>query len=315
MGRIALTVDATNLDQHIMQVTETIPVQDGENTILLFPKWLPGNHGPTGPLASLAGLVVTADGKPVAWRRDSVDMGAFHIDVHLPAHAGNQGRVPVPLPARQCQRARGDDAEHGGSGMAPGNPVSRRGYYQRDISCAGLGETAGRVPICHAHSKPTMPDGGEVAFKPVPLETLLDSPVLAGRYFSRVDLAPGAVPVHMDVVADRPKDLVIKPEDLQAHRNLVQQATRNFGGHHYDHFDFLFSVSSDMGDIGLEHQRSNEVGSDEDYFTDPQKSAPFRELLPHEYTHSWNGKFMRPCRSLVAGRSQRAGTRQPALGV
>ena len=119
--------------------------------------------------------------------------------------------------------------------------------------------------------------------------------MLAGRYFSRIDLAPGAaVPVHMDVVADRPQDLAIKPEDLQAHRNLVQQAARTFGSHHYDHYDFLFSVSDEMGGIGLEHQRSTEVGAGEDYFTQPAKSAPSRDLLPHEYTHSWNGKFRRP---------------------
>jgi predicted metalloprotease with PDZ domain len=291
-GRIRLLVDATNLDQHIMQVTETIPVQDGEKTILLFPKWLPGNHGPTGPIASLAGLVVTADGKPVAWQRDSVDMGAFHIDVPAGTRAIKAAfQFLSPLDnasARVVMTPNMVEVEWRPEILFPA------GYYQRDIEVqatvklpAGF-QYATALDTDHA-------DADGVAFKPVPLETLLDSPVLAGRYFSRIDLAPNsAVPVHMDVVGDRPKDLVIKPEDLQAHRNLVAQATRNFGSHHYDHFDFLFSVSSEMGDIGLEHQRSNEVGAYEDYFTDPQKSVAYRELLPHEFAHSWNGKFMRP---------------------
>ncbi len=291
-GRIELMVDGTNLGQHIMQVTETIPLAEGQAPILLFPRWLPGNHGPTGPLASLAGLMVSADGKPVAWRRDSVDMGAFHID----APAGTKAlkvsfQFLSPLDnaaARVVMTPNMVEVEWRPEILFPA------GYYARDIAVQASVKLPSNFQYATA-LETDHADGGTIAFKPVPLETLLDSPVLAGRYFSRVDLAPGAaVPVHMDVFADKPKDLVIKPEDLQAHRNLVAQATRNFGSHHYDHFDFLFSVSSEMGDIGLEHQRSNEVGADEDYFTDPQKSAPFRELLPHEYTHSWNGKFMRP---------------------
>lgn len=291
-GRIEVSVDATNVDQHIMQVAETIPVQRGEKTILLLPKWLPGNHGPTGPVASLAGLVITADGKPVAWIRDSVDMGAFHIDV--PAGitsitATFQFLSPLDnTAARVVMTPNMVEVEWRPEILFPA------GYFQRDIPVhasvklpAGF-QYATALDTDHAN-------GGQITFKPVPLEVLLDSPVLAGRYFSRIDLAPGGdVPVHMDVAADRPKDLVIRPDDLQAHRNLVQQAMRNFGSHHYDHFDVLFSLSSEMGDIGLEHQRSNEVGTDENYFTDPQKSAPLRDLLPHEFTHAWNGKFMRP---------------------
>ena len=291
-GQIVLSVDATNLDQHIMQVTETVPVVDGEKTVLLFPRWLPGNHGPTGPIASLAGLVVTAGGKPVSWLRDNVDMGAFHID--------------VPAGARSIQVAfqflSPFDNETARVVMTP-NMVEVEwrpeilfpaGYYQRDIPV----QASVKLPQGFQYATALDTDhagGGEITFKPVPLEVLLDSPVLAGRYFSRVDLAPGeAVPVHLNVVADRAKDLVIKPEDLQAHRNLVQQANRNFGSHHYDHYDFLLSLSDEMGGIGLEHQRSTEVGSSQEYFTDIEKAAPFRDLLPHEYTHSWNGKFMRP---------------------
>jgi predicted metalloprotease with PDZ domain len=291
-GQIEVMVDATNLDQHIMQVIETIPVPEGDRPILLFPKWLPGNHGPTGPIASLAGLVVTADGKTVPWQRDSVDIGAFHIDVPAGTKAIKAAfQFLSPLDnasARVVMTPNMVEVEWRPEILFPA------GYYQRDIQVRASIKLPPNFQYATALDTDHA-DGGAVTFKPVPLETLLDSPVLAGRYFSRVDLAPGsAAPVHMDIVADRAKDLVIKPEDLQAHRNLVTQAARNFGSHHYDHFDFLFSVSSDMGDIGLEHQRSNEVGADADYFTDPQKSAPFRELLPHEYTHSWNGKFMRP---------------------
>ncbi len=291
-GQIILAVDATNLDQHIVQVSETIPVKPGEDLVLLFPKWLPGNHGPTGPIASLAGLVITADGKPVAWQRDSVDMGAFHVD--LPAGAQTvQAHFQFLSPldnkdARVVMTPNMVEVEWRPEILYPA------GYYQRNMTVRASVKLPPGFQFATALDTDHA-EGADIVFKPVPLDTLLDSPVLAGRYFSRIDLDPGApVPVHLDVVADRPKDLAIKPDDLLAHRNLVQQAVRNFGGHHYDHYDLLLSVSSDMGDIGLEHQRSSEDGTDEDYFTDPQKSAPFRDLMPHEYTHSWNGKFMRP---------------------
>ncbi len=291
-GQIELSVDATNIEQHIVQITETIPVPPGSPLTLLYPKWLPGNHGPTGPLPSLAGLVVTADGKPAAWQRDGVDMGAFHVAVPQGAQAV-QVRFQFLSPldnkeARVVMTANMVEVEWRPEVLFPA------GYFQRDIPV----HAAVRLPVGFQYAtalETQQETGGAVSFKTVPLETLLDSPVLAGRYFSRIDLAPGAaIPVHMDVVGDRPQDLVIKPEDLQAHRNLVQQAFRTFGSHHYDHYDFLFSVSSEMGGIGLEHQRSCEVGSSQDYFTAPAKSAPGRDLLPHEYTHSWNGKYRRP---------------------
>ena len=291
-GQIELAVDATNTDQHIVQVAETIPVPPDGQLTLLYPKWLPGNHGPTGPLPSLAGLLVTADGKTASWQRDGVDMGAFRIAVPPGAHAV-QVRFQFLSPldnkeARVVMTPNMVEVEWRPEVLFPA------GYFQRDIAV----HASVRLPagFQYATALTTQQEaGGAVAFRTVPLDTLLDSPVLAGRYFSRIDLAPGAaVPVHMDVVADRPQDLAIRPEDLQAHRNLVQQATRTFGSHHYDHYDFLFSVSDEMGGIGLEHQRSTEVGAGEDYFTQPAKSAPLRDLLPHEYTHSWNGKFRRP---------------------
>ncbi len=122
--------------------------------------------------------------------------------------------------------------------------------------------------------------------------TLIDSPMYAGLYFERVDLDPGAaVPVHLDVVADAPKYLEMTPAQLQVHRNLVTQTYRLFGSHHYNHYDFLFSLSDQLTGNGLEHHRSSEDGTRADYFTDWDKSAPGRDLLAHEYNHSWNGKF------------------------
>ena len=118
---------------------------------------------------------------------------------------------------------------------------------------------------------------------------------MAGKYFSRVDIDPGAkVPVHLDIVADRPDQLKITPEELTAHKTLVQQAYKLYGSHHYDHYDFLLGLSAHVGGEGLEHHQSSEDVTTEKYFTHWDKTSAGRDLLAHEYTHSWNGKFRRP---------------------
>jgi predicted metalloprotease with PDZ domain len=136
---------------------------------------------------------------------------------------------------------------------------------------------------------------GVTTFKPVPLETLVDSPMFAGRYFNRLNLdAAGATPVRLNIVADRAGLLEVKPEQLAAHQALVQQAYKLYGAHHYDHYDFLLALTDRMGGIGLEHHQSSENATVPGYFSEWDKNADARDLLPHEYTHSWNGKFRRP---------------------
>ena len=291
-GQIDLNVDATDLDRHIFRITETIPVAGAGPLTLLYPKWIPGDHGPTGPLPALAGLTISAGGKPVAWQRDVVEMAAFHLTVP-------DGATDLRI---EFQYLSPPEEDEGRVVMTPNmldvqwNPevLYPAGYYSRGIV---LHPTL-KLPEGWKFGTPLeteSTDGARVTFKPVTLNVLLDSPVYAGRYFKRLDLDPnGAAPVHLDVVADRPDDLVIKPADLQAHRNLVQQAYRNFGSHHYNHYDFLLSLSDEMGGEGLEHHRSSENGYERYYFTDLEKAAAERDLLAHEYTHSWNGKFRRP---------------------
>jgi predicted metalloprotease with PDZ domain len=291
-GQIQLTVDATDLDRHLIHTSETIPVPPDGKLTLLLQKWLPGNHGPTGPIGSIAGLVVTANGQTLDWQRDTVDIGAFHVSV-----PGGMPSVHVEFDYLSPL-----EAKDGRVIVTPNMlDVSWRpevlfpaGYFQRDITV----KPAVKLPQTWQYATALETESqspGQVVFQAVPLETLLDSPLYAGRFAKKIDLDPnGPVPVRLDVFADSPDDLQISPADLQAHKNLVQQAYKNFASHHYNHYDFLFSVSDEMGGIGLEHQRSSEDGTGPDYFTDPAKSAIDRDLLPHEYTHSWNGKFRRP---------------------
>lgn len=295
-GTITLSVDASDTSQGIFRAHETIPVQPGALT-LLYPKWIPGNHSPSGPIDKLAGLKVSAGGKPLTWTRDKYDVYAFHIDVprgvssidldyqFLSPRAHSEGRIVMT----------GDmlDLQWNTVVLYPA------GHFSRDITYApslklpdGWQLGSALEPAGQSGANRT---GGNFTFKPTTLNTLADSPVYAGDHFKRVDLDPGAkVPVHLDLVGDTEKDIEMTPEQLKMHRALVTQAYKLYHSHHYDHYDFLFSLSDEMSGNGLEHHQSSEDGTGADYLTDWKSNAPGRDLLAHEYTHSWNGKFRRP---------------------
>lgn len=287
-GTIAIHVDATNTAQGIFRVHETMPVVAGKLT-LLFPAWIPGSHSPSGPIDMLAGLVVNADGKSIQWKRDKYDVYAFHlkvptgvssIDVNFQYLSGRRGGFEMTDRMLMLEW----------SNMA----LYPAGHYSRNIMFAPS------VTLPHGWQfgtalEKTSQAGDTTSFKPVPFNTLVDSPMYAGLYFKRVDLNPGGkVPVHMDVVADAPKYLLMTPEQLKVHRALVTQTFKLFDSHHFDHYDFLFSLSNQLAGNGLEHHQSSEDGTAAGYFTNWDNDAPGRDLLAHEFEHSWNGKFRRP---------------------
>jgi len=291
-GTIRLTVDATDIDRHIFIVRESIPVRGGDSLVLFYPQWLPGNHSPTGRIDKLAGLTIRANSMPVEWRRDTVNVFSFHVAV--PAN--------VTALDAEFQYLSPVDTDEGRIVMTPEmlnlqwNAVVLypAGYFTRQI----MVEPSARLPDNWQFAtalETASSNGGLTNFKRVPLETLVDSPIFAGRYFKRVDLeASGGAPVHLDIVADRADLLEMKPEQLAAHRGLVEQANKLFGSHHYDHYDLLLALTNRMGGIGLEHHQSSENGTAATYLTEWEKNVDRRDLLPHENTHSWNGKFRRP---------------------
>lgn len=287
-GTITIHVDASDTVQGIFRVHETIPVKSGALT-LLYPQWIPGSHSPSGPIAMLAGLEVSAAGKPLRWKRDKYNVYAFHLDV--PAGVSTIDADFQYLSPRDGGFEITDrmmDMEWSNVALYPA------GYFSRGITFAPS------VTLAHGWQFGTALErasqsGDTTTFKPVTFNNLVDSPIYAGQYFKRVDLNPGGdAPVHLDIVADAPKYLEMTPEQLKVHRALVTQAVKLFGSHHYDHYDFLFSLSDVLAGNGTEHHQSSEDGMDADYFTAWADNAPNRDLLAHEYAHSWNGKFRRP---------------------
>ncbi len=292
-GTIKIEVDATNLAQRIFRVKETIPVQAGDLT-LLYPMWVPGGHTPRNALDKIAGITFMANGQKLEWKRDTIEVAAFHLTVpagvtsitaefdFLTPTSGSQGRVVMTPNMLNLQwlsavlYPAGHYAHQIMFDPSVKYPAGWTAYTALDVKSSGAGNT--------------------IAYTGVPLDILVDSPVYAGRYAKQLDLTPAGstVPVRLDVIADAPKYLETKPEQVQVHKNMVAQAVKLYGAQHYNHYDFLFSLSEQMGGNGLEHHRSSEDGEGTDYFTGWKEKVGFDDLLPHEYTHSWNGKYRRP---------------------
>lgn len=290
-GSITLKVDLSDLDRKIFTVHESIPVKPGPLT-LLYPEWLPGNHAPRGPIDGLAGLLISAGGHPVEWVRDPVNVYAFHLQ--------------VPTGARQLELefeyASPLVRDQGRTTVTP----DMLGLQWNTVVLYPAGFNATRISIAPSI---TLPEGWEFAgaldvdarrganvrFKQTSLDSLVDSPLFAGRYFRSLDLDPGAkTPVHLNVFADSADTLEVRPQQLAAHHKLVLETYAMLGPPHYDRYEFLLAISDHFGDIGLEHHRSSENRRPPNYFLEWDKVAAGRDLLPHELSHSWNGKFRRP---------------------
>jgi predicted metalloprotease with PDZ domain len=294
-GTLVLRVDATDLDRKVVRVRETLPVRPGP-LVLYYPGWIPGHHSNTGPLARFAGLLLRAGERLLDWKRNSVEMGAFHVDV--PAGV-NTLEIEFQYLAPVDSGSGSVDITREMLGLAwnhvllypAGFDVSRIQVQPRLTLPAGWSHASALELAAR--------EGSTLVFQPVSAETLVDSPVYAGAHFRQIDLDPGAeaagrAPVRLNLFADQPSQLAATPEQIAVHAALVTQADKLFGARHFRHYDLLVTLSENLGGVGLEHHQSSENGHKSDHFTEWAKSAPGRDLIPHEFTHSWNGKFRRP---------------------
>ncbi len=255
---------------------------------LYYPKWIPGDHSPDGPIDQMMGLEITAGGKRIAWHRDEVDMFAFHLTV--PADAE---RIDVHFQFPETDRITPNLMGLAWNTVAlyyAGYPTKVQIYQPTLVIPADWGYASAL--------KTESRSGGRITFKPVPLNTLVDSPVIAGKYFRQIDVTPPASPVHryLDLVGDTAAAIAISDAQIADYRRLVEQAQALFHSHHYDDYHFLLTASDYVSKGGLEHHRSSDdrARSGSKIFADADHFMLDASLLPHEYEHSWNGKFMRP---------------------
>jgi predicted metalloprotease with PDZ domain len=289
---MTVDVDAREAPRRVFHARLRIPAAAGPLT-LLYPQWLPGEHSPTGPIADLAGLRFSAGGRTIPWQRDPVDMYAFHLDVPSGAAA-----IEVALDFLSPATTQGFTSGPSATpelALVSWNQVLLypKSVPPDDLVCAA----SLRLPEGWKYGTALTtaregPDG--IAFAPVSLTALVDSPVLAGAHFRTVTLDGGAIPHRIRIAADGDAALAMRPEEEAAYRNLVAETGALFGARHYRHYDFLLTLSDHVAHFGLEHHESSDDRVAERSLIDEDARRMMAGLLPHEMVHSWNGKFRRP---------------------
>ena len=292
-GPIQLAVDASDAPRQILHAHLVIPAKPGALT-LVYPKWLPGEHMPSGPIADLAGLKFFAAGKRLEWRRDLVDMFAFHLQVPAGAEAV-EVQLDYLLAPTEARFSAGASASSQLLVLSwnqvllypEGWPVHELTY-----------EPSLRLPEGWKFAT-ALPQGkragATIVFQPVKLDTLVDSPVQAGAHVRVIELTPRDEPTHeIDLAADSEAALAMRGEDIQHYKQLVAEASALFGVRHYRDYHFLLTLSDDVAHFGLEHHESSDDRSAERMLLDDAWRYYESDLLSHEYMHSWNGKFRRP---------------------
>jgi predicted metalloprotease with PDZ domain len=288
---IKITADLTDSPRKLYHADVEFPVTPGPLT-LTTPKWIPGNHRPTGPVNDITGVVFTANGQALTWRRDDVELYEFHLTIPpgvtmLHAHLDCivLGRVSQKLAVLEWEKLL----------LYPADKPVREISIQPSLKVPdGWGIGTALTPVSSG-SYPVPAAGAITQFAATNVEQLEDSPVIAGQYFHEFAPAPEITPKHyIDVVSDEPKDSNLRPAVLADLNNLVREADAMYSSHHYHVYHFLLTLSDVAGGEGLEHGQSSDNGVDEKGYADDAHVLDDADLLPHEFTHSWNGKYRRP---------------------
>jgi predicted metalloprotease with PDZ domain len=285
-GSVELHIDATDVRHRIFSVRQRIPVVDGGAMTLLYPRWEPASHGPSLTVTDLAGLVIEAAGRRIAWRRDPYEPHAFHLDVP-------PGTKAIDV---RFQMVAGGDLLTPDIVSVPWQRLILypAGWYARNIPVAATLTLPAQLRLFTALNVESR-EGPTTRFRVTALETLLDAPVLAGRYATQVPLtAPGPGAVSLDLVAQRSKDLVVPPERIAELRRLIAQVRAVFGPTPFARYDILARLSDDGSSGGTEHRASSENALGSTLFQDWPNQILSRDLIAHEIVHAWNGFYRTP---------------------
>ena len=291
---ISLTVDATQAPIKLVHSHIVMPVKPGPLT-LYYPKWIPGEHGPNGPVASLSGLKFSANGKTIPWQRDLLDLFTFHVDVPSGAKGLDIGFDYIEpagsgaFTAGASATAKLDVISWNQNVLYPAGTPADQLVYEAKLILPNGWKFGTALPIANQ-------SGNQAAFQPVSLERLVDSPVIAGEYYRAIDITPPGEPIHheIDLAADSEAALAMPAEIKTGLINLVAESGKLFGSRHYRDYHFLLTLSDHVAHFGLEHHESNDSRLPERVMLEPTGAFSVGGLLAHEFVHSWNGKFRRP---------------------
>ena len=290
---VRLRVDATDAPRRLFHVQMTMPAKSGPLT-LLYPKWIPGEHGPTGPITNMVGLRVQGGGKVIPWKRDSTNMFAFHLDV--PAGVNS---LDVTFDFISPPEGGGFTSSAATTSelavlnwnqvlLYPEGTQPDQATYQASLRVPNGWRYGTALPIAKE-------SGNEIEFQPAPLTTLIDSPVSAGTHYRTIELGTdNGISHFLHLAADSDRALEVSDEIIGHYQNLVKEAGALFGSQHFRSYHFLFTLSNHVAHFGLEHHESSDDRDEERTLIDPDKFRLTADLLSHEFVHSWNGKFRRP---------------------
>ena len=284
---IPLTVDATGTRQKLLHVHEVIPVTPGKLT-LYYPKWIPGEHGPDGPISSLTGLKFSGAGKPIPWVRDTLDVFTFHLDIPDGVKSLD-ARFDIIEPQGYSATDKLMVLEWNTVVLYPAGIPAQKQMYEATLQLPEGWKFGTSLPI-------EKQARNQIVFKPISLDLLVDSPVMAGQYYRAIDITPAGEPIHheLDMVADSEAALNISADNQKQMVNLVAESGKLFGARHYRDYHFLLTLSDHVAHFGLEHHESNDSRLGERALLGPGSGMSLGGLLAHEFVHSWNGKYRRP---------------------
>ena len=288
---IQITADLSEAPRKLYHAEVDLPVTEGPLT-LITPEWIPGNHRPTGPAEDITGVVFSIDGKAIPWRRDDENLYEFHVTIPKGV-ATLHAHLDCIVTARVSQKMAVLEWEK--LLLYPANIPVKEIPIQPSLKVpAGWGVGTALQPE-GAGSYPVPSVGTTTKFAATTVEQLEDSPIITGQYFHEFPLAPEITPKHyIDVVSDAPEDSNLRPAVLAEVSNLVREASVEYASHHYRVYHFLLTLSDIAGGEGLEHGQSSDNGVGEKGFADDGHQLGESDLLSHEFTHSWNGKYRRP---------------------
>jgi predicted metalloprotease with PDZ domain len=292
---IELAVDASGVHRRIVHSRMKIPVGAGALT-LQYPKWIPGEHGPSGPVADLAGLRIEAGGKPLGWHRNPVDMFEFVVDVPAGVASVDVSFDFLSTPPSNQGFTSGASATSNLAVLSWNQLV----LYPKGVPSAQVEvRTTLKLPEGwkFGTALPVVASSGSrIEFAPVSLVTLVDSPLNAGIHFRTVQLAPGEPgPRHyLHIAAESAAAAELDDATRASLDRLVVESGRLFGARHYPVYHFLLTLSDGIAHFGMEHHLSSDNRVDERTLIDDDLGAWNLSVLSHEMVHSWNGKYRRP---------------------
>ncbi|HET7814021.1 MAG TPA: hypothetical protein VFL13_06580 [Candidatus Baltobacteraceae bacterium] len=285
---MTLVLDARTASRGLMYSRMTIPAHAGSFSFV-YPKWIPGEHGPTGPLGNITEIRVGANGHAIPWRRDVTDLYKFHVDVP-------QGAAAIDVSFTVVTNARGDTMS--GKNVAVIN-WNRDLFYQDNINSHDY-YVKPSIILPHGWDYATAlygakRTGDRIDFDVTPLNMLIDSPLDMARYYKHIKLwQEGSASQWLDIFADKPQDLDISPKLIEAYKHMPKQAFALYGSRHWTWYHSLLALSDAIGFQGIEHHQSSDDRADDNFMTDPEQQLDGGDLVTHELSHSWNGKYRRP---------------------